>query len=324
MKFSSLFKDFNRFLNSLLFKLIIASLIVAASVFIFIKRASEKNPLQNSTLGEVKRQNLSQRVTISGQVWPRKRLDIRPPFNGYIMKLYVKVGDHVHFHDPLVTFSPSLSAGETNFPIRAGFAGVVTQLLKSEGEYISETGDQNLVLRVEDLSELSILGSVPELDIAKLKLGQEALIRVSSLVGESFSGQIIEIGLSAKAKDSYSSASSEFQIKVSLNSHDPRLFPGMSAIMDVVTDKRENVLTLAHEFIQEDEMGYFVIPEKSTKGSQWAKNENAQTGEQGGAGEKKRIKLGLQTDEAAEVLSGLSAGEKVRPIDFLNLPALKN
>lgn len=288
---------------SLLTKILVSISIIAVAGFGIFKNKHSHDSDQRLNWGEVKRQTLLQRVTISGQVWPKKRLDIKPPFNGYIVKIYAKVGDRLKYNMPIVTFSPSLSAGETNFPIRAGFEGVVTQLLKSEGEYVAETGDQNLVMRVEDLSELYVLGSVPELDIAKLKLGQEALIHVSSLVGESFKGKITEIGLSAKTKDNYSSASTEFQIKVAIDSHDPRLLPGLSCIMDVIANKRENVLTLAHEYIQEDEGGYFITAEN---------------------GQKKAIKLGLQTDEAAEVLSGLTEGEKVRPIDFLNLPALKN
>jgi multidrug efflux pump subunit AcrA (membrane-fusion protein) len=277
--------------------------IASAATFFHYKFSQEKPAANQIDLGEVKKQDLVQRVTISGQIWPKKRLDIRPPFNGYITKLYVKVGDHLKTGAPIVTFSPSLSSGETNFPIRTGFDGVVTQLWKSEGEYVLETGDSNLVVRVEDLSELLVLGSVPELDIAKIKLGLEALVRVSSLVGQSFTGKIEEIGLSAKDKDKYSSASTEFQIKVSLDSHDPKLYPGMSVIMDIITAKRTNVLTLAHEYIHEDEKGYFVVTE---------------------SGERKTVTLGLQTDEAAEILSGVNLGEKVRVIDYLALPPLKN
>jgi multidrug efflux pump subunit AcrA (membrane-fusion protein) len=198
-------------------KIFVGVLAIAIIVYFVSQVIRSKNTTEDMHLGAVKTQKLLQRVTISGQIWPRKRFDIRPPFNAYIIKLYVKVGDHLKYHDPIITFSPSLSLGETNFPLRAGFDGVVTQVLRSEGEYVTEAGDQNLILRVEDLSELSVLGSVPELDIAKIKLGQEALIRVSSLVGETFTGHITEIGLSARNKDNSSSASSEFQIKVSMH-----------------------------------------------------------------------------------------------------------
>lgn len=292
MKFSRLTKGF-------------ALLLVLALVgFAVFKSRSSKSAAGDENLGVVKRQDLTQRVTISGQVWPKHRLDIKPPFNGYIAKLYVKIGDHLKRGDPIVTFSPSLSNGEVNFPIRAGFDGVVTQTLRTEGEYVTETGDLNLlVVRVEDLSDLFVLGAVPELDIAKIQLGQEAMVRVSSLVGETFAAVVTEVGLSAKDKDKWGSSATEFQIRAALKSHDKRLLPGMSTVMDITSDKRSQVLTLAHEYVQEDDKGYFV----TTAG-----------------GEIKRVKVGLQTAEAVEIVSGLSEGEKMRAIDFLNLPKLKD
>jgi multidrug efflux pump subunit AcrA (membrane-fusion protein) len=258
----------------------------------------------SSNLGTVRKQDLTQRVTISGQIWPKHRLDIKPPFNGYIARLYVKIGDRLKRGEPIITFSPSLSSGEVNFPIRAGFDGVVTQVLKSEGEYVTEQGDQNqLVGRFEDLSDMYVLGSVAELDIAKVKVGQEALIKVSSLVGETFRGVISEMSLSAKDKERYGSSATEFQLRAILKSHDPRLLPGMSTVMDIISAQRSQVLTLPHEYIQEDDKGYFATTEK---------------------GETRRLTLGLQTAEAVEIEKGLSEGERVRAVDFLSLPKLED
>lgn len=282
--------------------LIGVAVIVTAILVIRLTRTSAADAGAN--LGTVKRQDLEQRVTISGQIWPKHRLDIKAPYNGYITKLYVKIGDRLKRGDPIVTFSPSLASGEVNFPVRVGFDGVVTQTLKTEGEYVTESGDQNpLVVRVEDLSELSVLGAVPELDIAKIKVGLAANVRVSSLVGENFLGTISEVGLSAKDKDryGYGSSATEFQIRVALKEHDQRLLPGMSTVMDIIADRRQKVLVLPHEYIQEDDKGYFATTSR---------------------GEIKRLKLGLQTNEAAEILSGLREGEQVRPIDFLNLPKI--
>ena len=36
----------------------------------------------------VKRQSLTQRVSITGQIQPKRRLDVRPPFTGYVAKLF--------------------------------------------------------------------------------------------------------------------------------------------------------------------------------------------------------------------------------------------
>jgi HlyD family secretion protein len=231
-------------------------------------------------------------------------LDVKPPFSSYIEKVYVKIGDRVKQGDPLVTFSPSLGRGETNFPVRSAFSGVVTQVLKNEGEHVLDSGDQNnIVVRVEDLSQLYVMVVAPELDIAKLKVGQEATIRISSLVGETFSGKISEISMSAKDRERWGSSSAEFQLKVQLNEHDARLFPGMSALLDIVTDRANHVLTLPHEYIQEKNGAFFVTA---------------------ASGQTKNIVLGLRSEEGAEIKSGLTEGDRVQVIDFLKLPKIEN
>jgi multidrug efflux pump subunit AcrA (membrane-fusion protein) len=258
-------------------------------------------PKKPDEAGVVTRKDLVQRVTITGQLAAKRRLDVKPRFAGYIVELYVKVGDRLKLNDPVVTFSPSLGAGETNFPVRAAFAGTVTQVLRAEGEYLLDTSDQNLVARIEDLSELSILATVPELDVAKVKVGQEAQARVSAIVGESFPAVIREISMSARDKDRWSSSSTEFQIKGLLKSHDKRLLPGMSAMMDIETNRRGKVLALAHEFIFSEDGKYYATLLN---------------------GERRELKLGLQTDDAAEIIEGLSEGDRVKPVDFLNLKSL--
>jgi multidrug efflux pump subunit AcrA (membrane-fusion protein) len=258
----------------------------------------------SATTGKVERRDLVQRVTISGRVASKRRLDVKPSFAGYVQKIFVHIGDDVKAGDPLVTFSPSLGSSEANFPVRAAFAGKVTQVLKTEGESVTDTGDQNVVLRVEDLTDLFVQVSIPELDIAKVKVGQSALIKLSSLAGESFNGKITEIALSAKEKDRWGSSSTEFQAKMLITSKDPRLLPGMSALCDVITNRAEKVLVLPHEYIQQDgEENYFVTTLD---------------------GQKRLIKLGMQTEEGAEVKSGLTEGEMVKAIDFLHLPKIED
>lgn len=252
--------------------------------------------------GTVKRQDLTQRVSITGQILPNRRLDVRAPFTGYVAKLFVKIGDRVKAQDPIVTFTQAMTATEASFPVRAAFNGVVTQVLKSEGEYVQENQqEQNLVVRVEDMSDLLVAATVPELDVAKVKIGQEAKVKVSALPGESFTALIEQIHLSAKDKDRWSSSSSEFQIRARLKTRDPRLYTGLSAVMDVITDSRKNVLSLAHEFIVTSD-------EKSTVTLM--------------NGEKRSVKLGLMTDEAAEVIDGLKEGDQVKPVDYLSLPKM--
>ena len=90
-------------------------------------------------MGNVRKGDLIQKVTMAGNVVPRKKTLVTPPYDGYISKLFVDVGTHVKAGDPVVSIAQSPQAGEENFPLRAPFAGPVVQVLHYEGEYV-ETG----------------------------------------------------------------------------------------------------------------------------------------------------------------------------------------
>lgn len=72
MKYLEIFKK-NYKITAVIFIVLILS-------FVFIKK--DKNQKTDTSQTTVKRQDLTQRVTISGVLWPKKRLDIKPPFNG--------------------------------------------------------------------------------------------------------------------------------------------------------------------------------------------------------------------------------------------------
>lgn len=276
-------------------------LVIVGAGFAFRK---PKASLTEVTMGQAERKDLVQRVTIAGRVVSKKTLIVKPSFSGYVQKVFVKIGDTVKAGDPLVTFSPSLGASESNYPVRAAFSGRVTQVLKNEGEYVTESSDSGIVLKVEDLTQLYVLANVPELDIAKVKLGQKTVIKISSLVGETFAGEISEIALSAQDKERWSSSSTDFQVRIQITSKTGQILPGMSALCDVVTNRADKVLVLGHEYVQQDDDGNYYVTDAQ--------------------GQRKKLTLGLQTEEGVEVKSGLSEGEKVRVIDFLNMPKLQD
>src|SRR3954463_9772173 len=100
-------------------KLIILILVVVCIVWIAWRSKKVDQP-QN--LGTVTKGDVVQRVTVAGAVWPNKRSIITAPFNGYVQKLYVKLGQTVKEGDPLFSLSQSLENPEQNHPVRAPFA----------------------------------------------------------------------------------------------------------------------------------------------------------------------------------------------------------
>jgi HlyD family secretion protein len=253
-------------------------------------------------MGVVKRGDIVQRATIAGTTIPNRKTIIAAPYNGYVRKIYVHIGDKVKAGDPIVSIAQSLrGSGEDPYPLRAPFAGTVVQVLKTEGEYVEQgtgaTGSSALV-RIDDLSQIFVDASCPELEVEKLKIDQPAVIKASAILDHNYEGKIEDISLAAKEQKDWDKSRVEFPVTIRVTNQDASIMPGMSVIVDVIAKELKNVLILGHEFVFKEGDKYFVTTEK---------------------GVKKEVQVGLQDDDAVEIKSGLKEGEKIRQIDYLSL-----
>jgi multidrug efflux pump subunit AcrA (membrane-fusion protein) len=248
-----------------------------------------------SPLGVVKKQDLFQRVNISGAVTPHRMMIFVPPFEGYVRKIYVGLGDKVKAGDPVVKIAPG--GDDDAFPLRAPYDGVVVQVMKTEGQYV-EKNKNDTIVRIDDLSRLYVVSDAPELDFAKLKVGQDVIIKASAIMDRTYKGKIIEIAQAASGQERWERSKVEFAIKAEITDHDSRLKPGMSVVLDVITEQSLGALTLRHEFIRKEGDAFFVTLENGTR---------------------RDVKVGLRNEEAFEIKEGLAEGEKVKPVDFLSL-----
>jgi multidrug efflux pump subunit AcrA (membrane-fusion protein) len=273
---------------------------LALTGFLVASRGGGKS--QSSNIGTVTRGDLVQRVTIAGTANPNRKTIISAPYNGYVRKIYVQIGQKVREGDPVISLAQSLrGSAEDVYPLRAPFNGTVVQVLRTEGEYVeqvSSQGNGNAMVRIDDLTRTFVEANSPEIEVGKLKLGQEAVIKASAVLSRSYKGKIEHISLAAKEQKDWDKSRVEFPVLIEVTDNDGQLKPGMSVIVDIITNKLTKVLTLRHEFIQKDGEKYFVVTE---------------------SGEKKNIEVGLQNEEAFEIKSGLNEGEKVRQTDFLSI-----
>lgn len=266
-------------------------------VFIGIYRLSGCYDRQiRRPIGVVTRQDFIQRVTFAGVVVPFRKTIVTAPYNGYVSKLFVSVGDQVKAGDPIVSVVQSLQSGDSPFPLRSPLNGVVVQVERSEGEYVREGDYKEFILRIDDTSRLFVVANAPEMDRVKLRFGQEAVIRASAIIDRKYKGLIRELSLAARDKESEANSQVvEFPIKIEITDGDEMIRPGMSVIIDVITARKENVLSLRHEFIRRDNDHYFVVLQ---------------------SGDRQTIEVGIQNEEGFEILSGLSEGQKIRQVNF--------
>lgn len=187
--------------------------------------------------------------------------------------------------------------------IVAPISGQVVSKSINEGELVaSATGGfaQGAVLvKIADLNNMQVKVNINEVDVAKLKIGLPAEIRVDGVKGETFKGRVASIapasiGSNAGTASSGSSSVVRFEVKVAVTTPDPRLRPGMTGAVDIILNRKDSVLTLPAEALLPGDKVKLVT----------GKDKEATTTE-------KAVTVGLRNNAIAEITSGLNPGDKV-------------
>ena len=172
--------------------------------------------------------------------------------------------------------------------ITAPFDGVVVSVEADEGDYVAVT---TTIIHLIDPATVELNIEVDELDIAKVNLGQKAVIDVDALPGEQLEGQVSHISPISKE----TAGVVVYEVKIAVDS--PATYDlkaGMSASADIVVNMKENVLIVPNSAISQDEAGNFMVRIADDKQV-----------------EDRHIRIGISNGLVTEVLDGLEEGEKV-------------
>lgn len=141
----------------------------------------------------------------------------------------------------------------------------------------------------DDQMLLSI--SVDELDINSVEEGQEAQVTFDAIENEVFEGIVTKVGTTASA----SGGVAKYTVEITVPKEE-QMKAGMNASATIVIEKRENVVTLSIDALQERGKEVFVYTEKDEEGNL--------TGEQ-------QVSTGLSDGQNVEITEGLSDGDTV-------------
>ncbi|MFQ6001780.1 MAG: HlyD family secretion protein [Anaerolineae bacterium] len=115
--------------------------------------------------------------------------------------------------------------------LKAPRAGLILERMVNEGE-IAAPGSP--LLRLADLDTVTLMVYVPEPQIGRVKVGQEAQVEVDSYPGQSFAGRVVFIASEAEftpqnVQTKEQRATLVFGVKIEIPNPDHRLKPGMPA-----------------------------------------------------------------------------------------------
>lgn len=191
----------------------------------------------------------------------------------------------------------------TKTVIRAPHDGTLLLRDLTEGQVITGAAAQNggtLLGEVADLTHLMVRTNINEIDVARIKLGDHARVRVDSMRSVQMSGAVKRIASSAI--ESSSDRTRVFPVDVILEDADERLRPGMSATVMFTLARVDDVIAapLNTVFSTADSARYVFL----RKGEAFVAH---------------AVEIGIADTRNVQIVSGLQVGDEVarsRPLEF--------
>lgn len=191
----------------------------------------------------------------------------------------------------------------TKTVIRAPHDGTLLLRDLTEGQVITGAAAQNggtLLGEVADLTRLMVRTNINEIDVARIKLGDHARIRVDSMRSVLMSGAVKRIATSAL--ETGSDRTRVFPVDVILEEADERLRPGMSATVMFTLARVDEAISapLNAVFSTSDSARYVFL----RKGEAFVAH---------------AVEIGIADTRNVQIVSGLQVGDEVarsRPLEF--------
>src|SRR6185436_1347406 len=176
--------------------------------------------------------------------------------------------------------------------IEAPFDCTVLTRPVSLGQTVSGSAGFNSgteILTIANLNDMIVNAHVNQADVIRLKQGRDVEIQAESVPGVRMKGTVERIAPQAVIKNGIKG----FSARILIKDIDPRVRPGMTAVLSIPVSTADNVLAvpLAAVFSENGDRFVFVKTEDKF--------------------ERRPILIGVTDYAYAEVLKGLSAGETV-------------
>ena len=127
--------------------------------------------------------------------------------------------------------------------IYAPIDGVVVERNVDDGQTVAASlSAPQLFLIANDLTNMQILASVGEGDIASIREGQKVKFKVQALAGQTFEGKVEQVRLQSTTSENVVN----YTVVVSVANPEKKLLPGMTARVEFLTNSAEDVLKVAN------------------------------------------------------------------------------
>jgi multidrug efflux pump subunit AcrA (membrane-fusion protein) len=170
---------------------------------------------------------------------------------------------------------------EQNFFVKSLLNGIVYELYKEEGEAVRRNDP---VALLGDPNEVYLRLSVDQLDIERIRIGQEVLVKVDVFKDKVFKAKVTRIHKKMNIQDQ------SFRVDAEFVGEKPSSYYGLTVEANIVIGTKENALTIPKNILSGQDSLYV----KTEDGIQ-----------------KIKIKKGVEDFDHVEVLQGINANTEI-------------
>lgn len=171
------------------------------------------------------------------------------------------------------------------YEVRAPFGGTLVDQYIAQGEQVNA---DTPLFRLTPVTAVWVNAHVYEEDVARVALGQIGRVDVHAYPDRLFIGRVIWIA------DAMDPESRTLQVRLEVSNPERLLKAGLFAEVRLQVGERQKVLTMPPEALQREPGSTFVF-----------------VAQDAGSYERRPVTTGLQTDDAVEILAGLTDGDRV-------------
>ncbi|MFW5995154.1 MAG: efflux RND transporter periplasmic adaptor subunit [Spirochaetia bacterium] len=235
---------------------------------------------------EVERNGIEETIYLTGEIEPRRTIDVVPDQAGEVAELNVEVGDRVRRDDVIAIVDPS-SPGQrfAPGPVRSPISGTVTAVLAREGSNVSQ---QAPMARIASTDDLEIQASVPERRIGSLSIGQRATVGLDAFPEETFRAEVVRIAPQLDTE------SRSLPTTLRFSAADNRIRPGMFARIDLLVEQRPDAITVPQRSVVRRADGNYIF----------VVNEQEEA-------DRREVELGVESSGRIEIREGIEPGESI-------------
>ena len=195
--------------------------------------------------------------------------------------------------------------------------GIVTRIYKEVGEMaVGGMFQADNLMIIADLSRMEVIIDVNENDVVSVSIGDTTEIEIDAFTDTLFYGVVSEIAhMSEVAGMGSQQQVTNFQVKVRMLNVPKGTRPGMSATADIITEKKENILSIPIQSLtarkDSDEMVFLVSDKMLAKEGDESKSSDKKVKKGMKFVHSTPVKVGISSETHYEIKSGIREGDRI-------------